>query len=75
MVQQPEKYAIFKWPPVLKVVTFYTNKEVRYTSGHLSEETRTNSTEEFRHYNEARKEKLGVERNGQIKLIITKQNR
>ena len=39
MVQQAEKYAIFKWPPLLKVVTFYTNKEVRLTSGHLSEAT------------------------------------
>ena len=56
MVKQPEKYAIFKWPPLLKVVTFCTNKEVRLTSGHLSEATRTNSTEEFRQY-EARKKK------------------
>jgi len=62
MVQQAEKYAIFKWPPLLKVVTFYTNKEVRLTSGHLSEATWTNSTEEFRQYNEARKKKSGGER-------------
>jgi hypothetical protein len=63
MVQQPEKYAIFKWPPLLKVVTFCTNKEVRLTSGHLSEATRTNI---FRQYNEARK-KIVVE-NGLEKL-------
>jgi len=74
MVQQPKKYAIFKWPPLLKVVTFCTNKEVRLTSGHLSEATRTNSAEEFRQYNEALKN-VGGERNRQIKLIIAKPNR
>jgi hypothetical protein len=61
MVQQPKKYAMFKWPPLVKAVAFCTNKEVRHTSGHLSEPTRTNGTAQFRQYNEAEKKKARQE--------------
>jgi hypothetical protein len=72
MVKQPEKYAIFKCPPFLKVVTFCTKKEVIHTSGHLSVATRSNSTEEFRQY-EARK-KMGFAAGGEEEKGIDKLN-
>jgi hypothetical protein len=49
------------------------NKEVRHTSGHLSEPTGTNGTARFRQHSEA--ETKEREMNKQMKLIPEKQNR
>ena len=60
-----------KWPALLKAVAFSTNKEVRHTSGHLSEPTSTNGTVQFRQ--SARRKKW--ERIKQMKLTVVKENR